>query len=292
MNAAAKPWIYPVITARSLLMEQHRNPTTTQESSDDNAGRQSPVMADNVPSLDVHAPAGGGSHSGLNNKPPSPNPESLSLYQVLEQHQLATSRWGYCPVARELHRWKEIFPAELPLLVPEVAFCIGYTRARCHGYFRPGPNWYGFEREILLKECFVVESIERREFWRVLRTELHELTHAWQDEHGAPGRGNYHNAEFRTKARECGLIVDSRGYTEHDPEGPFWRLIQKHGVPDLELPEGVRFQPAATKLHKWVCGCEPQYGVRVAIEDFEAGCFRCGERFVRVGCQPMGGRPK
>src|SRR5262249_459491 len=158
--------------------------------------------------------------------------EAASVYRSLTSHQLTENGWRYAAVIQELHRWKGIIEAEFTLGLPDVAFCIGFTRLRCHGYFRPGHNWYGFKPEILLKECSVMERIENNEFWKVIGTELHELLHAWQDKHGTPGRNNYHNAEFRDKARELGLIVDARGYTEFDPDGPFCRLIRKYGVAD------------------------------------------------------------
>jgi hypothetical protein len=172
--------------------------------------------------------------------------------------------------------------------LPPVAFCIGYTRLRCHGYYCPGHNWYGFQREILLNERHLLHSIERDEFPEVIVITGHELLHAWQDKHGTPGSGNYHNAQFRAKAVACGLTVDSRGYTKLDPDGPLARLFTTHGVAKIALPEGVRIMPAPSKLHKWVCGCHPPYGVRVAIEDFRASCHHCGQKFEREYCHQLG----
>jgi len=229
--------------------------------------------------------------SSLNSNQPGHDQNGRpSVHQAIANHQLTEIDWRWNPAIREFHRWKGIFTQELPLPVPEVAFCIGYTRLRCYGYFRPGPNWFGFPREILLRESFVVECLQKRIFWRVLGTQLHELVHAWRSKYGQPGKGNYHNAEFREKAREFGLIVDARGCTDFDPSGPFHQLIAKHGVADLKVPDGLWLQPAGSKLHKWVCGCQPQYGVRVAIEHFDASCNRCGERFIRESCKTVGGQ--
>jgi hypothetical protein len=230
--------------------------------------------------------------SSLNCKKAPASHNGNSVYGALADHQLAENSWRYGPVIQELHRWRVLFEDEFRLGLPEVAFCVGFTRLRCHGYFRPGHNWYGFTREILLNERHVLQCIEENEFWQVIGTELHELLHAWQDEHGTAGRNNYHNAQFRDKARRLGLVVDSRGCTDFDPEGPFCQLIQKYGVADLAMPEGVRPYVAGSKLHKWVCGCHPQYGVRVAIEDFDAWCGRCGEKFFRPDCEQLGGQPE
>jgi hypothetical protein len=212
-----------------------------------------------------------------------------SLYQAIASHRLNGNNWRYAAAIKELHRWKGILCAEFHLDLPEVAFCIGYTRIRCHGYYRPGHNWYGFQREILLKDQHVLKSIEEDDFRNVIVTEGHELLHAWQDKHGRPGVGNYHNAQFRQKASGCGLIVDSRGHTKLETNGRLVRLFEQYGIAKIPMPEGMRTMTAPTKLHKWVCSCHPQYGVRVAIENFSATCHRCGEKFLRVDCQQVGG---
>ena len=185
---------------------------------------------------------------------------------------------------REVLRWKGIFDSEFKFALPDVAFCIGYTRRNCHGYFRPGHNWYGFKREILLKEDSMLARISEHRFWQVLGTELHELLHAWQDLHGTPGSGNYHNAEFRKKAHECGLIVDDRGYTDYLTGGRFLQLLEEYGVAEIALDDAEKFQPQATKLKKWVCACKPEYAVRVAVEAFSAICLKCEQQFIRPEC--------
>lgn len=63
----------------------------------------------------------------------------------------------------------------------------------------------------------------------ILRTLLHELVHLWQQYHGKPSRGNYHNAEFRAKALACGLIVSPRGCTSGHTQ-VFTAVLAKHGI--------------------------------------------------------------
>ena len=215
-------------------------------------------------------------------KPDTPH-DAIARYQKME------AGWRYHPAIQEVLRWKEIFDREFKLDLPDVAFCIGYTRRNCHGYFRPGHNWYGFKREILLNEDSLLELVAEKQFWQVIGTTLHELLHAWQDLHGVPGRGNYHNAEIRAKALGCGEIIDERGYTTYVEGGRFFQLLEKYGVAEIVINGAERFKPQATKLKKWVCGCQPQYGTWVAIKDFDVCCNRCGEDFVRAACHQVGG---
>jgi len=37
-------------------------------------------------------------------------------------------------------------------------------------------------------------------------TLVHEMAHAWQQQHGEPGRGGYHNAEWGTQMEDIGLM--------------------------------------------------------------------------------------
>ncbi len=42
-------------------------------------------------------------------------------------------------------------------------------------------------------------------------TLVHEMAHAWQQEFGKPGRGNYHNSEWASKMKEIGLQPTATG---------------------------------------------------------------------------------
>jgi hypothetical protein len=214
----------------------------------------------------------------------TPDQTTDTPHNAIARYQNQDTGWRYHKAICEVLRWKGILDREFVLDLPEVAFCIGFTRRNCHGYYRASHNWYGFKREILLKEDSLLERVAEDRFWDVIGTVLHELLHAWQDLHGAPAKGNYHNAEFRTKALECGLIVDERGYHEYLAAGRFLQLVEEYGVAKIVVEGAERFQPQATKLKKWVCGCQPQYGVRVAIEDYLALCLRCDQKFRRAEC--------
>src|SRR5437016_4854992 len=77
-------------------------------------------------------------------------------------------------------------------------------------------------------------SLEPGCWWEVLGTLLHEQLHFWQKLNGRPskpGPGNYHNVQYRDRARRLGLDVSSRGVNEaYDPEGPFMKLLVETGV--------------------------------------------------------------
>lgn len=46
---------------------------------------------------------------------------------------------------------------------------------------------------------------------QILSTLVHEMVHVWQEEHGTPGRGAYHNREWARKMFEVGLNPSSTG---------------------------------------------------------------------------------
>jgi hypothetical protein len=46
---------------------------------------------------------------------------------------------------------------------------------------------------------------------KALQTVLHEMCHLWQQHHGKPSRGSYHNAEWSAKMQEVGLMPSDTG---------------------------------------------------------------------------------
>lgn len=200
--------------------------------------------------------------------------QTVSVYRALSDHQLA-EEWGYKPLVTELQRWREILCFEFKLELSPVALRIGGARSHCFAHFRPGHNDFGIRREVAFND----RALERPS-WQIIGTLLHELLHAWQHDHGQPGRRNYHNVQFRTKAEKYGLIVDSRGFTRYAPESPFMELIKKHGIQVPALPGRVllTIRGGGSKLKKWSCGCT---NVRVAVSSFRARCLNCGNEFVR-----------
>ncbi|MGE0536218.1 MAG: SprT-like domain-containing protein [Pirellulales bacterium] len=168
--------------------------------------------------------------------------------------------------------------AEFRLRIPEMSLSVDWLRRSRLGHFRYGHNGFGLRGEIAINRL----HLEDRDFWRVLGTLLHELLHAWQQAHGTPGKHNYHNKQFRTKARELGLIVDPRGYTDYEPRSPFMEILARRGVTVPELPRlrvAIAGAQGRSKLKLWMCGCTR---ARVAVADFQAVCLKCGNHFTQV----------
>jgi hypothetical protein len=203
--------------------------------------------------------------------------ESRGIYRELARHQGTEKGWDSKELAAELLRWVAIYDEEFDLDVPEVSLSIDFTHRLCYGHFRYGHNGFGLKGEILINKHYVSD----REGWKTLGTLLHEMLHGWQQAHGKPGKGKYHNKQFRHKAETLGLIVDHWGHTQYAPDSAFTRLLEKHGVhvPPLGKPVLSERQPGESKLKKWSCGCT---NVRVAIVDFRARCLKCKRLFSRV----------
>lgn len=199
-----------------------------------------------------------------------------AIYPLLADHQ-RNERWPKQNLFAVLLEWMVRFNIAFKLNIPEIALCIDRLRITRYGHFRYGHNGFGLKGEIAINERYLSDQ---RPSWQILGTLLHELLHAWQQEHGTPGRGNYHNAEFREKALQLGLIIDRRGVTQYAETSPFKDLLAEHGVDISELPRPVMRQAGESKLKKWVCGCG--FGVRVAVADFRARCLECGQVFRRV----------
>ncbi len=202
--------------------------------------------------------------------------DSPHIYQALAEHQQSEA-WHHRTLLIELHRWADIFNREFALGVPE--FTLGIDRLRCTrlGQFRDGHNGFGLKGEIIINHSHL-----EGEFWEVLGTLFHELLHGWQQAHGKPGRGNYHNKEFRDKAASYGLLIDHRGVTRYEPESRFFELLERHGIrtPELSQPTVTARVAGRSKLRKWSCGCT---NVRVGVRTFSARCLLCNQVFEPTG---------
>lgn len=199
------------------------------------------------------------------------------IYVGLARHQ-QREPWFGRDLAVTLQEWADRFNVEFKLDVSEVALRIDVLSRRCFGHFRDGHNGFGLLNEVAINARYLQGQ---REPWQILGTLLHELLHAWQQAHGTPGRGNYHNHEFRNKALMFGLVIDRRGRTRYLDESAFVSLLRKHAVnvPRLlsaSTPE--RRERGKSKLKKWSCGCT---NVRCATE-LRARCVACDREFNRA----------
>lgn len=203
---------------------------------------------------------------------------SQTVYAALAAHQ-QKEHWFGSDFLVCLHDWADRLNLEFKLKVPDIALRVDALSRRCYGHFRYGHNGFGLRGEIAINARYLTPD---RKGWQVLGTLAHEMLHGWQQQHGKPGKGNYHNLEFREKALQYGLVIDERGVTEYLSDSPFMRLLARHGVdvPPLDLtatPAAPR-DPGQSKMKKWSCGCT---NVRCAVE-LHARCMDCGHVFERA----------
>jgi hypothetical protein len=204
------------------------------------------------------------------------------INEHLKDHQI-TADWDKRDLIRDIHTWRERFILEFKLKIEELpTVMIDVISRYSYGHFRPGRNGFGLRNEIAINQRF----IDSREYWDVLGTLLHELLHLEQELAGKPGKHNYHNKAYRKRAASLGLIVDEWGHSNYAPSpSPFWDVLAKYEitVPEMSAVIEPAPLPGQSKLKLWICDCKPQpVRVRVAIEDFQARCLKCGTIFHRV----------
>lgn len=202
----------------------------------------------------------------------------MNVHDEIALHQL-TSAWSLRDAAANLHSFKDRFDVEFKLNVAECLIAIDRLPCRTLGQFRRELNGFGLVGEITISEQHLWRNRSPDKWWRVLGTLLHELLHAWQQKHGRAGSGNYHNAEFRHKARSLGLIVDRCGVTEYAPDSLFFQLLEKYRIEVPRLPSTTVELPTRgnSKLRLWMCRCPIR--VRVAVPHFRAVCLDCNTPF-------------
>ncbi len=197
--------------------------------------------------------------------------EATDVYAALMRYQ-TTDDWDFRPLVTELHRWVEIMVLEFKLKIPALSLAIDWLPARTLGHYRC-QNGFGLRNEIAINQ----RHLDNREQWEILGTLLHELLHSWQQSHGRPGQHNYHNVQFRRKAADYGLIVDSQGHTQYQPDSPFFAVLDKYGVAFPPTTTPAPKPRGHSKLKLWTCSCPIR--VRVAVADFRAMCLRCNSMF-------------
>ncbi len=200
------------------------------------------------------------------------------IYSALSLHQQTDDTWELRELLSWLQLWTERFICEFKLEIAEVSLCVDWLHWRRYGHFHQGHNGFGLVGEVALNR----RHLPDRQPWQILGVLLHELLHAWQSVHGHPSGNNYHNMEFRHKARSLGLVVDHVGHTQYEPDSPFFDILRKYNIDFPEIPSLRHVPSSSTKLKKWSCCCVPPVNVRVAVRDFQAICLRCGQIFRRA----------
>jgi len=199
-----------------------------------------------------------------------------SIYHALADHQV-NENWELQHLLHELQIWALRMNQEFHLRVPEIALSVEWLNRRRLGHFRYGHNGFGLRGEIAINR----RHLAGRAFSQILGTLLHELLHAWQQAHGKPGKNNFHNKEFRAKAREFGLLIDERGHTGYESHSLFTQLLARYSINDTQLPPLPARQTdrlGTSKLKPWSCGCTR---VWVAVADYQAICLKCSNKFGR-----------
>ena len=203
------------------------------------------------------------------------NSATQTIYAVLAKHQ-RDEGWDRRELVAALQAWAARFIDEFKLDVTQIALCVDPLPRTQYALYREGHNGFGLRGEVAINARYL-----SRDLWEILGTLLHKLLHAWEEEHGTPGKRNHHNAEFQAKARDLGLIIDRSGLTGYAANGPFKELLRGCGVsvPAHEVVAPKARPRGESKMKKWSCGCATN--VRVAIADFRAVCLKCGNEFKR-----------
>jgi hypothetical protein len=174
----------------------------------------------------------GNDNSSINDPHHDAVPLTEPISILLRKHQDSAKGWKYRDVLCDYYIWVERFNSEFELNIPMPVIAIECLKKRQRlGQFRFGRNPLGIKNQITISS----HHIESNEYWNQLSTVLHECLHLEQRLHGKPGRGNYHNKQFRDRAASLGLNVTQRGYTKHASENsPFFNVLAKYGV---EIPD-------------------------------------------------------
>ena len=197
---------------------------------------------------------------------------------AIKHHQATATDWVFASLTVGLHHWAEriIFDFKFEIGIP--ALMVEPLR-RKYGHYRGKRNGFGLIDEIAIGK----EHVENSQYWQVIGTLCHELVHAWQQYHGtppSPRSHNYHNSEFRDKAKSIGLIVDQRGFTQYEPGNTlFFKLLRKYGIntPNIPRPQLVQSRKGQSTLKLYQCLCGVK--VRVGRSKFNAKCLDCGSLF-------------
>lgn len=210
-------------------------------------------------------------------------PHTVEPINLAVRDHAISAEWDFAGLVRELHAWAEKFIKEFNLNCPTPVIGIERIRKNWLGHYRPGRNSLGLYDEIVISIEHAMESPK----WRVIGTLLHELIHEWQfvtngrDRENLP-KGNYHDNEFRAKAREFGLEISRKGVTEYPdpPEGtPFRKLLAAAGV-DASAPMPPKVAgPSRSKLYLFECQCPQPVKLRAGKKEIDVRCLCCEAKF-------------
>jgi hypothetical protein len=218
-------------------------------------------------------------------------PPEIDFHTILTCRQ-QNQEWQGRAAVTMLHKWTGILNNEFKLELPGMAYRVDELPVTQMGSFRGEHNGLGIEREVTLNTLYLRPDRPR---WEPFATLLHQLLHAWQHARGVSRPTYVHDAVYRRKAIEIGLMVSPKGLTCCVNGGPFVRLLERNGIaveghlivssdaPEENAPAQLQTTKAAdrlkgsSKLRKYSCGCT---SVRVAQKKFRALCLNCGNEFL------------
>lgn len=198
------------------------------------------------------------------------------VYCAISTHQ-REHEWDHRAKASYLQLWMERFDVHFKMHLPSLVLSVEPLPSKVFGQFRRGHNGFGLQGEIAVNSRHLSDGQRSAP---VLGLLLHEMLHSWQFFHGHPSARITHNKEFRSKARELGLLVTASGEQGYAEVSPFKDLLRRFGmqlIEELKMPVPQE-QRGDSVLKKWSCGCT---NVRVAVADFQAKCLKCNRLFVR-----------
>jgi hypothetical protein len=203
--------------------------------------------------------------------------------KAIRKIETNTKEWKFSNLSEQLYIWFDRFNERFfqnVLKPPVISF--EKTSSRTLGHYVLGRNAFGLKWNININRQYSGSQLVN-----ILAILLHEAIHLWQEEFGKKkgkrNYNNYHNIEFRTKAKLIGIPCSNYGATLC-LQDPFVSFLREHGISvdcnAVSNGESGRklFDPILgnSKLKKWSCGCT---NVRVAIADFRAKCLKCNNEF-------------
>lgn len=203
---------------------------------------------------------------------------------AIMENEIANDEWEMNNLASELYWWVDffniVFFKDQPVPTPALTF--ERTRVNNLGYYRIGFNDFAVRDQINLNKLYISRPLNE-----TLQTLVHEMAHSWEHIYVPEDKRTkswYHTKAFRDKMAKIGIMTNEKGC--HMAVGdPFIHLLRQHGVEfnTNDITEGglivITPKPkpkGRSKLKKWTCGCT---NVRVAVQDFQANCLKCGNEF-------------
>ena len=181
-------------------------------------------------------------------------------------------------IRRAFAWWSKRYWPDKPLSKPHFLFAQQLSNGNRLGHYHPD-IWIELrdgERVRRPEIVFYSDLCLSRGPVQVMQTLLHEMAHHWQQEQGKSGKNNYHNAQWHAEAQRVGLLTSGPlGRTKPGPG--FLADLELFGLRVDLIPWRDSCKRQKGKQRKWTCACG--YAVRVAKQDFDATCNRCGQEF-------------